>query len=200
MLYTVKLSDEQLAQDIQEANTNDLLNSVGLGKWTLTELKEATPAELPLASFKEKVTCLTFLELGKRVERSNPEKTERVMGSLKFGKRMALKMKDLKQEHLVVVLLNTQNEIIKEITVFKGTVTKSMAEPREILHHAIKHLATSVILVHNHPSGSTYPSRDDDETTKHIKEACDLMGITLLDHLIVGGLEYYSYREQTDII
>ena len=44
MLYTVKLSDEQLAQDIQEANTNDLLNSVGLGKWTLTELKEATPA------------------------------------------------------------------------------------------------------------------------------------------------------------
>ena len=105
-----------------------------------------------------------------------------------------------KQEHLVALYLNTQNQIIHQQTIFIGSLTRSLAEPREILHYAIKHMATSIILVHNHPSGATRPSRDDDQVTGKIKEACEMMGFVLLDHLIVGGDSYYSYREETDLI
>ena len=199
MLYEVKATD--MVQEIKEATTKDLLKQVGLKNWTLEDLNEATAEELAEASIKEKQTCLMFLELGKRIERMSSEVREQIMSSRQLGPRMAKKMKGYKQEHLVAILLNTQNEIIKEITVFKGSVTRSIAEPREILHHALKHLATSVILVHNHPSGSTHPSYNDDETTARIKEACDIVGIVLLDHLIVGGdSNYYSYREETSLL
>ena len=199
MLYEVKETD--MVQEIKEATTKDLLKQVGLKNWTLEDLNEATAEELAEVSIKEKQTCLMFLELGKRIERMSSETREQIMGSRQLGARMAKKMKDYKQEHLVAILLNTQNEIIKEITVFKGTINKSIAEPREILHHALKHLATSIILVHNHPSGSTHPSLNDDETTERVRDACDLVGITLLDHLIVGGgSNYYSYREETSLL
>ena len=79
-------------------------------------------------------------------------------------------------------------------------MSRSIAEPREILHYAVKHMATSIILVHNHPSGAVLPSKNDDEVTKHVKEACELMGFFLLDHLIVAEKDYYSYREETDLI
>ena len=113
---------------------------------------------------------------------------------------MQVELGDKKQECLVAIYLNSQNQIIHQQTIFVGTVTRSMAEPREILHYALKHLATSIILVHNHPSGVTLPSKNDDEVTKHMKEACELMGLVLLDHLIVSKNNYYSYREKTDLI
>jgi len=85
-------------------------------------------------------------------------------------------------------------------TIFIGSATRSIAEPREILHYALKHMATSVILVHNHPSGAVVPSPNDDQVTKLVKEACELMGLVLLDHLIVSHSDYFSYREKTDMI
>jgi len=85
-------------------------------------------------------------------------------------------------------------------TIFIGSATRSIAEPREILHYALKHMATSVILVHNHPSGAVVPSPNDDHVTKLVKEACELMGLILLDHLIVSHSDYFSYREKTDMI
>ena len=99
-----------------------------------------------------------------------------------------------------LLYLNTQNQIIHQQTIFIGSATRSIAEPREILHYAIKHMATSLILVHNHPSGAVAPSRNDNHVTKLVKEACDLMGIVLLDHLIVSHSNYFSYREKTDLI
>ena len=81
-----------------------------------------------------------------------------------------------------------------------GTVNRSIAEPREILHYALKHMATSIILAHNHPSGAVFPSKNDDEVTQRVLEACEVMGLTLLDHLIVSEENYYSYREETDYL
>ena len=113
---------------------------------------------------------------------------------------MQQELGDKKQEHLVALYLNTQNQIIHQQTIFIGSATRSIAEPREILHYALKHMATSVILVHNHPSGAVSPSRNDDHVTKLVKEACELMGIVFLDHLIVSHSDYFSYREKTDLI
>ena len=170
---------------------------------SLTELRHMTLSELQGISGIGQVKAIelqAMIELGSRISKAENFEGERILSSQKLAKKMQQELGDKKQEHLVALYLNTQNQIIHQQTIFIGSLTRSLAEPREILHYAIKHMATSIILVHNHPSGATRPSRDDDQVTEKIKEACEMMGFVLLDHLIVGGDSYYSYREETDLI
>lgn len=169
----------------------------------LDDLKNLTLQELQTISGIGPIKAIELqavIELGRRIHSSEVQQLEQIMGSQKLAKKMQAELGDKKQECLVALYLNSQNQILHQQTVFMGTVTRSIAEPREILHYALKHLATAIILVHNHPSGSVYPSSNDDEVTKHMKEACDMMGFVLLDHLIVSKRGYYSYREETDLI
>lgn len=170
---------------------------------SLTELRHMTLSELQGISGIGQVKVIelqAMIELGSRISKAENFEGERILSSQKLAKKMQQELSHKKQEHLVALYLNTQNQIIHQQTIFIGSLTRSLAEPREILHYAIKHMATSIILVHNHPSGATRPSRDDDQVTEKIKEACEMMGFVLLDHLIVGGDSYYSYREETDLI
>lgn len=124
--------------------------------------------------------------------------SEQIMSSQQVARRMMLDIGDKPQEHLVAIYLDTQNRIIQQKTVFIGGVRRSIAEPREILHYACHLMATSLIVVHNHPSGEAYPSRNDIDFTQKIKRSCDDLGICLLDHLIVGKSTYYSFREERE--
>lgn len=170
---------------------------------SLTDLKKMTLQELQSLSGIGRVKAIelqAMIELGHRIHKHETLEMESILSSQKLAKKMQQELGDKKQEHLVALYLNTQNQIIHQQTIFIGSATRSIAEPREILHYAIKHMATSLILVHNHPSGAVAPSRNDDQVTKLVKEACDLMGIVLLDHLIVSHSNYFSYREKTDLI
>ena len=170
---------------------------------SLTDLKIMTLQELQSLSGIGRVKAIelqAMIELGHRIHKHETLEMESILSSQKLAKKMQQELGDKKQEHLVALYLNTQNQIIHQQTIFIGSATRSIAEPREILHYAIKHMATSLILVHNHPSGAVDPSRNDDHVTKLVKEACDLMGIVLLDHLIVSHSSYFSYREKTDLI
>ena len=170
---------------------------------SLTDLKKMTLQELQSLSGIGRVKAIelqAMIELGHRIHKHETLEMESILSSQKLAKKMQQELGDKKQEHLVALYLNTQNQIIHQQTIFIGSATRSIAEPREILHYAIKHMATSLILVHNHPSGAVAPSRNDDHVTKLVKEACDLMGIVLLDHLIVSHSNYFSYREKTDLI
>ena len=170
---------------------------------SLTDLKKMTLQELQSLSGIGRVKAIelqAMIELGHRIHKHETIEMEGILSSQKLAKKMQQELGDKKQEHLVALYLNTQNQIIHQQTIFIGSATRSIAEPREILHYAIKHMATSLILVHNHPSGAVAPSRNDDHVTKLVKEACDLMGIVLLDHLIVSQSSYFSYREKTDLI
>jgi len=170
---------------------------------SLTDLKKMTLQELQSLSGIGRVKAIelqAMIELGHRIHKHENLEMESILSSKKLAKKMQQELGDKKQEHLVALYLNTQNQIIHQQTIFIGSATRSIAEPREILHYAIKHMATSLILVHNHPSGAVAPSRNDDHVTKLVKEACDLMGIVLLDHLIVSHSSYFSYREKTDLI
>lgn len=169
---------------------------------SLTDLK-MTLQELQSLSGIGRVKAIelqAMIELGHRIHKHETLEMESILSSQKLAKKMQQELGDKKQEHLVALYLNTQNQIIHQQTIFIGSVTRSIAEPREILHYAIKHMATSLILVHNHPSGAVAPSQNDDHVTKLVKEACELMGIVLLDHLIVSHSNYFSYREKTDLI
>ena len=170
---------------------------------SLTDLKKMTLQELQSLSGIGRIKAIELqavIELGHRIHKHENLEMESILSSQKLAKKMQQELGDKKQEHLVALYLNTQNQIIHQQTIFIGSATRSIAEPREILHYAIKHMATSLILVHNHPSGAVAPSRNDDHVTKLVKEACDLMGIVLLDHLIVSHSSYFSYREKTDLI
>ena len=170
---------------------------------SLTDLKKMTLQELQSLSGIGRVKAIelqAMIELGHRIHKHETFEMESILSSQKLAKKMQQELGHKKQEHLVALYLNTQNQIIHQQTIFIGSATRSIAEPREILHYAIKHMATSLILVHNHPSGAVAPSRNDDHVTKLVKDACDMMGIVLLDHLIVSHSSYFSYREKTDLI
>ena len=187
----------------RQASVFEIAQKVLSNLSSLTDLKKMTLQELQSLSGIGRVKAIelqAMIELGHRIHKHETLEMESIISSQKLAKKMQQELGHKKQEHLVALYLNTQNQIIHQQTIFIGSATRSIAEPREILHYAIKHMATSLILVHNHPSGAVSPSRNDDHVTKLVKEACDLMGIVLLDHLIVSHSSYFSYREKTDLI
>ncbi|NIB89052.1 JAB domain-containing protein [Streptococcus pseudopneumoniae] len=187
----------------RQASVFEIAQKVLSNLSSLTDLKKMTLQELQSLSGIGRVKAIelqAMIELGHRIHKHETLEMESILSSQKLAKKMQQELGHKKQEHLVALYLNTQNQIIHQQTIFIGSATRSIAEPREILHYAIKHMATSLILVHNHPSGAVAPSRNDDHVTKLVKDACDLMGIVLLDHLIVSHSNYFSYREKTDLI
>ena len=101
-----------------------------------------------------------------------------------------------KQELLICTMLDTKNHLLGDEMIFKGTVNSSLANPREIFLSAVSYHAVGILLVHNHPSGDCTPSQADVDFTQRVKEAGELLGIPLLDHIIIGDCKYLSFREQ----
>lgn len=102
------------------------------------------------------------------------------------------------QEHLMVVLLNTKNQIIDSHIVSVGTINQSIAHPRDVFREAIRQNASRIIVSHNHPSSDVQASKSDSEMTKRMRTVGELVGITLLDHIIVGPnpTKNYSFAEE----
>lgn len=105
-------------------------------------------------------------------------------------------------EKFWVLCLNRKNRLLKQVEITSGTATSSLAHPREVFRAAIRHGATAVVCVHNHPSGDPAPSAADVQVTRQLREAAKAVDIDLLDHVIVGrpasdpsGRGYYSFRE-----
>ena len=94
------------------------------------------------------------------------------------------------------MLFNTKNKLIQEVFLTKGTVNASLVSPREIFLEALKYHAVSIVLIHNHPSGDPNPSKEDLLITKRISEAGAMLGISLLDHLIIGDNIYTSLKRR----
>ena len=105
------------------------------------------------------------------------------------------RLKDKKQERFYVLMLNSKNMITGEELITKGILDASIIHPREVFMCAIKNSAARIILVHNHPSGDPSPSVEDLEITKRLFDAGELLSISVLDHVIVGGERWWGWRE-----
>jgi DNA repair protein RadC len=105
-------------------------------------------------------------------------------------------MGGLPDEQFRVIFLNSQNEIIAEEIVQEGTVNQTLVYPRKVLELALKHKATGLILVHNHPSGNLTPSAADQELTRALVKAGQTINLTVHDHLIIGRHGYFSLAEK----
>lgn len=107
-----------------------------------------------------------------------------------------LKLRDLKKENFIAVLLDQKNRFIADEVCSEGTLTSSLVHPREVFRRAIRESAAAVAFVHNHPSGDPTPSRQDMEITARLAEVAKLVGLRLLDHVIVGDSSYVSFVER----
>lgn len=105
-------------------------------------------------------------------------------------------MRYLEQEEMRLAFLDTKLKLIADETVSIGTVDASVVSVREILVESLKHRAVSIIMLHNHPSGNPIPSKEDISVTKYVKKGCELVGLELRDHIIIGDNIYYSFKEQ----
>jgi len=105
-------------------------------------------------------------------------------------------LRDSKKEKFKVIFLDTKNQVLEEKTVVEGTVDSSAVYPREIIKEALRHDASSLIFVHNHPSGDPEPSESDKDITKELVMATKIMQIKVLDHIIIGNNRYFSFADE----
>lgn len=125
---------------------------------------------------------------------------KRVTNSVGLAYRFMDEIGNLTQENLVLLCLNSQNEVLSYSTISIGTLNKSIAHPRDIFQRAILSNSARIILLHNHPSNNCEPSTEDIHLTERVSEAGEILGIALLDHIIVGRNTYYSFREENVLI
>lgn len=148
------------------------------------------------------VICEEIMTL-KQVKRKRKNKhiPDKIESSLGLAQWMSKMIGNETREHLVVVCLNTKNQINCYSTVAIGSLNQSIAHPRDILQRALLSNSARITILHNHPSGNPTPSINDDNFTERMSDACSLIGIDLLDHIIVTDTDkYYSYREEKRLI
>lgn len=120
--------------------------------------------------------------------------------SIEFFRQFWKRLGNSDQEHFVVALLNTRLQLQCVVPITTGTIDASLVHPREVFKPAIVEGSTSIVLSHNHPSGDTTPSRQDIEVTNRLSQAGELLGISVLDHIIRGDAseQIISLRERGD--
>ncbi|RYZ49311.1 MAG: DNA repair protein RadC, partial [Sphingobacteriales bacterium] len=162
-----------------------------LGKLSLKEMMKVKGVGEAKAA-----TLIAALELGRR-RQSGPSLDKLVVkDSGGMAKYLQAMLKDYQQEVFGVVFLNRSNRVNHFEIISKGGITGTVADPRIILKKALEEDAVSLILCHNHPSGSIKPSRADEELTAKIKEAARFLDIKVLDHIIVSEYGYYSFADE----
>jgi DNA repair protein RadC len=177
-----------LAQDILRMGKNNLSE---LGKLSVKELMKIKGIGEAKA-----ISIVAAMELGRRRQATAYREKTVVTGSTDVANYLQTLLKDYKHEVFSVLFLNRSNKINHFQIISEGGITGTVADPRLILKRALEEDAVSIILCHNHPSGSLTPSRADTELTHKIKEAAKYFDIKVLDHLIVSEDGYYSFADE----
>lgn len=186
---TKNMSVKELSDSILH-NINDISE---LKNMTLSKLKEIKG----IGDVKA-ITLLSALELGKRVYYNKNISKIRMNSADKIYNYMKDELYGKKQEHFYALYLDSKKNLIDKKLLFIGTINKSIVHPREIFKHAYLLSASSIICIHNHPSGDSLPSNEDIILTKNLKKIGDVQGIPIIDHIIIGN-NYYSFFENGDI-
>jgi len=177
----------QLAQRLL-ARFGDLHGVAQASQSELTELKGIGPVKA--------IELQAAFEIGRRLRQVSRKNTPSIRLPRDVADLMIPELAHLTQEHFVCLFLNTKNHVIGKQTIFVGSLDSSIVHPREVYKEAIRRSSASVICLHNHPSGDPTPSREDIAVTRTLREAGELVGITLLDHIIIGDGKYISLKEQ----
>jgi DNA repair protein RadC len=165
----------------------------------LNLLSRMTPAEMSKMNGigrVKAVTLLAALELGRRREAAAEIPRDAISSSRDVAALFRQRLGDLPHEEFWLLLLNRANQVITRCQLSKGGVTGTVVDPKMVFKTALEHLATGIILCHNHPSGNPQPSEADLNLTKKLKNAGGFLDITVLDHIIIAGSHYYSFADE----
>lgn len=136
------------------------------------------------------------IELAKRLSLLGKEEKYRIGTPADVSGLLSARMRFLDREHFVAILLDTKNGVISVEEISIGCLDGSLVHPRELFKVAIQKSAAAIIIAHNHPSGDPSPSRDDIKTTERLQQAAKIIGISLLDHIVIGDGCYTSLKEK----
>lgn len=187
-------SPQESAVQLMKRVLNDCNNNLNtLGKMTIEELTSARYKGLGQA---KAITLLAACELGKRRQAEKAEERTQLNSAAAIYNYIRTKMQDLPEEEAWVLLMNQNFKLIKDLRLSHGGLTETVVDIRLILKNALLCNATVVALCHNHPSNNTQPSTHDDRLTQQLKEACKVMRLHFLDHVIITDGNYYSYHEE----
>jgi DNA repair protein RadC len=166
-------------------------NLVQLGKLSIKELQQVKGIGQAKA-----ITIAAALELGRRRQAAATLEKPFVRTSRDIAEYLKAILKDYTYEVFAVLFLNRANKINHFEIISRGGITGTVADPRIILKKALEEEAVSLVLSHNHPSGSLRPSRADEELTQKIKEAARYLDIKVIDHIIVSDEGFYSFADE----
>lgn len=183
-----QLSAVELSQQI----LNDVQDDISLlGKQSVIDLQRFKGIGQAKA-----ISIVAALELGRRRQAENLPQKQKISSSKDVYQLFVAALADLYHEEFWVVFLNHRNGIIGKEKISTGGLSATVVDVRIVLKKALQKLASGIILVHNHPSGSLMASQADKQLTNKLKEAAKLLDISLLDHVIVADTGYYSFADE----
>lgn len=180
-----------------ETEVHDLAREIVEDKTFFSRIDTVSVPEFIELGLEEQ-EAVALVSMAEVLKRSLVKKSEResVFSSQHLGRKLIAQIGHKEQEHLMAIYLNNQNQIIDERVISIGTKNRSIASPSDILRYAVRCNATSIVVAHNHPSGSVEPSGNDRDFTRALMDCCKMFEIVLLDHVVVGRDNYYSFREK----
>lgn len=149
--------------------------------------------ELGPASTARLIACF---ELGRQTARAKHGAHPAIRCPADVAELLSTRMGGLRQEQFRVLLLDSKHRVQRDVLVALGGLNAAVVHPREVLRPAILCAAAAMVMAHNHPSGDPEPSEEDLRLTVRFSEACRLMGIELLDHVVIGGGDFVSLKER----
>ena len=185
---TVDLTAVDVAKIILKSVNNNLNDLARLSIKDLSKFRGIGEAKA--------ISIIAALELGRRRKEQDRPLRARVTCSRDAYNEMIPHLIDKRHEEFWILLMNRANEILRPVQISAGGVSGTVADPKIIFKQAIEHLASSIILLHNHPSGNLTPSQPDKELTLKLKDAGKLLDIPVLDHLIFTDKAYYSFADE----
>ena len=174
------------------SDCNNNLNT--LGKMTIHQLCDYNGIGEAKA-----ITILAACELGKRRQMEAPEERPDLGTATRIYNHMHPVLQDLDVEEFWLLLMNQNYRLIKKLRISHGGITEVAVDIRIIMREAVLANATILAVCHNHPSGNLCPSQMDNLLTNNLKNACDMMRIHFLDHVIITDGHYYSYHEEGQV-
>lgn len=162
------------------------------------DLAHATLEEIRRAgriSPRQAESVFYALQLGKQVCCVPLKPGERFSNSRELYQRYRARFFTAQKEHFFSLQLNSKNQLIREVLISIGSLSTSVVHPREVFAPAVRDSSAALIFMHNHPSGDPTPSREDKDCTKRLIHAGQILGIRVLDHLVIGHNDYFSFAD-----
>ena len=185
-------STKETAVELMKRVLSDCQNNLNtLGKKTIRELCEYNGIGEAKA-----ITILAACELGKRRQREKAEERKELGSATAIYELMHPQLQDLDVEEFWALYMNQHHRLIKKVRISHGGITETAVDVRIIMREAVLANCTVLAVCHNHPSGNLVPSKADDDLTRCIRRACEVMRIYFLDHVIITDGRYFSYHEQ----